>query len=122
MIITNEVNKKIDYSDRIRLFFKVDAKNGVKAGILSLEIQDSENKVLSTHRRQIKKNIGHYRGFFYFDVKKEMFDNFINFYFSIVSFSLSKKIKGSGIKTNNFEDLTNSSKNFDLLKKLEKAL
>jgi hypothetical protein len=122
MIIQNEINKKVDNSEKIRLFFKVDAENGVKAGILSLQIQDFEKKLITTHRRQIKKYIGHYRGFFYFDVKKEMFDNFINFDFSIVSFSLSKKITGTGIKTNKFEDLTNKSNDDKLLKKLETAL
>jgi len=107
MDIKNAINKTVDDSGNFVLFFTVNAPKGFKAGIMTVELFTKNGKKLGEHRRKVPTVNEAYNGHFDFVVKPEQFEAFDSFKWNLTSYSL-KKTAGAGLKSNRYEDLTDT--------------
>ena len=105
MVINNVINKRVDSTGSIRLFFQVEAEHGYSAGIIKFEIRDLNNAVIAEHRRRLVSVKGFYRGHFFFDITADQFEKFTWFKWTFTNFGLKTKT-GGDVKSDKFEDLT----------------
>ncbi len=108
MIINNVINKKIDNTGDIRLFFQVDAENGYKAGVITFDVMDINNEPVAKHRRRLVTAKAPFAGHFFFDIKEAEFEKFVWFKWVFTTLAL-KKTTGGDVKAEKFEDLTDLS-------------